>query len=43
MHTPGPTPLSEHCVSLVQAAQVLAPVQIGVVPLQSLLVTQPTH
>jgi hypothetical protein len=50
MHTPGPTPLSEHWVSLVQAVQVLAGMvdvavrlQIGVVPLQSVLVTHWTH
>ena len=51
MHTPGPMPLSAHWVSLLHAIQVLAAMvvvavrlQIGVVmPLQSLLVTQPTH
>ena len=42
MHTPGPTPLSEHWESLVHATQVLALLQIGVVPSQLLLVTPPS-
>ena len=41
MHTPGPTPLSAHWVSLVQIGVV--PLQLLVTPPSVVIVSQPTH